>query len=486
MGIPGRKLCDTVTAGMIGAVIGGRYRVEHVLGEGGMGCVYAARHTSTARLVALKVITSKKVTPDLVKRFHVEAKAAGLIESDHVAQVLDMGMDDERGTPFLALELLRGEDLRAVSKRLGALPPGLALRIAAQVLRGLAKAHERAILHRDIKPANIFIAERDDGRRVVKLLDFGIAKIRGDQELLHHDDQNITSTGAMLGTPLYMSPEQTKGLKRTDERTDLWALGVVLYELLSGVTPHPDAEALGDLIFRICTVSSHVRKAAPWVPVEVAAIVDKALAIEPEARWQSSEAMLAAIRRQLPDGIELTTDMLVPLGDAERGSVSPDRAAEPETSADGRRGAATTAATSSARSDVASATRAPRSVPFIVGAAVVTVAIGVTALAVFDGSRSPPEALRAPSSLDVAPPRGSDALGDRPTPSPRPDVAVAARPTADVVASGVPALSASSAGVPSSPPSGARRPASGPPSRGPSAAPSTTPQSAPRDPRREL
>lgn len=295
---------------MEGEIIGGRYRIERLLGQGGMGAVYEARHTGTARRVALKIIT-RDDNEELLKRFKVEAKAAGLVDSEHIAQVIDMAEDEERGVPYLAMEFLDGEDLQQLVKRLGALEPELAMRIVAQALRGLERAHGLNILHRDIKPANIFVAKRDHGGFIVKLLDFGIAKIRGDHDLVRTGEQGITSTGSMMGSPLYMSPEQTNGLKKVDHRTDVFAMGVVLYEALAGRPPHSNAAGMGDLIVRLCTEEQPIRDEAPWVPPKLAAVVDRARKLVPDERFPDVATMRAELEALLPDGVDVTDDMMV-------------------------------------------------------------------------------------------------------------------------------------------------------------------------------
>jgi serine/threonine protein kinase len=311
----GGKPTDILPAG---AVIAGKYRVERALGAGAMGAVFVAVHTGTGRKVALKVVTGEIAREDLVARFQREARAAGVIETQHITQVLDTGVDQATGLPFLVMELLQGEDVQQLLKRNGPLPPDLALRIVAQACLGLQKAHEANVVHRDIKPANLFLARRDAGEIIIKLLDFGIAKVMME----HSQDAegaSMTRTGSMLGSPLYMSPEQARGVKDIDHRADVWSLGIVLYQALSGKTPYHHITALGELIIAICSIPPQpIQEIAPWVPRDVAAIVHWALRIDRNERFQSAQAMFQAVRALLPYGWNIGDEMIVPLSDAQR------------------------------------------------------------------------------------------------------------------------------------------------------------------------
>jgi eukaryotic-like serine/threonine-protein kinase len=294
---------------MIGETLGGKYTVERLLGEGGMGAVFEARHASTGRRVAVKVITGDIArNPKLVQRFEVEVKAAGRIESEHVVAVIDVG-HDARGAPFLVMEHLAGGDLDELLARTGPLSPEAAVKIAMQACFGLAEAHRRGIVHRDVKPGNIFLCARDGGKTQVKLVDFGVAKLAEEAG----GGAKLTRTGAILGSPLYMSPEQarTTGL---DHRTDLWSLGVVLYEMLAGRPPYGDIEGLGELILLICTrPGPPLRSFAPWVDPALAQVVERALAIDAGQRFQTALEMAEALRSFSSGGsTELLTSMLVP------------------------------------------------------------------------------------------------------------------------------------------------------------------------------
>ena len=312
-----------------GAVLGSRYRLLERIGEGGMGDVYEAEDAASGGRVAVKLIRADRdgLSEAVVRRFQREARAAMAVASEHIARVLDAGFDEGARAPYLVMELLRGEDLDAVLRRLGPLPPACALRVVGQACAGLAAAHGAGIVHRDIKPANLFLARGEGGggggRITVKLLDFGIAKVLAGPEG-GVGSGSLTSTGMMLGSALYMSPEQAQGLRGIDHRSDIWSLGVVLYAALTGREPHANAGFLGDIILAICErPPTPVREAAPWVGAEVAAIVHDALRLEPEERMQSAGEMLGRIRGVLGGGLELGEEMLVPVDAAERGRVAP-------------------------------------------------------------------------------------------------------------------------------------------------------------------
>jgi len=305
-------------------VIDGTYKLVRQLGGGAMGAVYEALHLGTMRRVAVKVIASEKLAADkeIVGRFRTEAMATGAIESQHIAQVLDTGTDRETGSPYIVMEFLVGEDMEATLERLGPLPPPLALRVTAQACLGLQKAHDTGVIHRDIKPANIFLAHRDGGECVVKIVDFGIAKMRLDP-LGAGQGKSATRSGTMLGSPLYMSPEQAFGRKTLDHRTDIWSLGVVLYELLTGKAPHAAAETVGELVVAVCQQPPRlVQEDAPWVSSELAWVVHKALALAPSERFQTADEMLSAVRALLPVGHAIDESMLVPLTAAELALVA--------------------------------------------------------------------------------------------------------------------------------------------------------------------
>ncbi|WP_437980691.1 protein kinase domain-containing protein [Sorangium sp. So ce117] len=302
---------------MIGRTLDDRYTMLRLLGQGGMGAVYEARHAGTGRRVAVKVILGQAADDELVRRFQREARAVGAVESEHIAQVFDTGRDRETGAPYIAMEFLEGEDVQALIERLGPLPVDLALRIGLQACLGLERAHEAGIVHRDIKPANLFLAKKQGGQRVIKVLDFGVAKVT-DNSL---GNGGMTKSGALLGSPLYMSPEQARGNGAIDARSDVWSLGVSLYHALSGHRPNEHLTGLGELVLAICTTPVRwLQEIAPWVPPEVARVVHRALVIDPSGRTASAGELAAALRAFLPGGEAIVEAMLVPLDAATRAS----------------------------------------------------------------------------------------------------------------------------------------------------------------------
>jgi Protein kinase domain len=224
-------------------IVAGRFRLNRQLGRGGMGSVWHATHLGLDIPCAVKFIEGEYAQlPEAQARFEREAKAAAALRSPHVVQILDHNIWE--GTPYIAMELLDGEDLGKRLTRMGRIPPREVNTIVTQVCRALQKAHTLGIVHRDLKPDNVFLV-KDDDREIVKVLDFGIAK----QNRNALDGSN-TKTGAMLGTPYYMSPEQAQGTKAVDARSDLWSLAVIVFQCVTGRLPF-ESDALGDLLVKI-------------------------------------------------------------------------------------------------------------------------------------------------------------------------------------------------------------------------------------------
>jgi eukaryotic-like serine/threonine-protein kinase len=234
-----------------GNVVGRRYRLERMLVQGGMGSVWKAHHISLNAPVAIKFI-SPLVAEDgeAIGRFMLEAQSAAALRSSHIVQVFDFGLDD--GVPFIAMELLQGESLAERLRRRGALSAHETGRILSQVARGIHYAHALGIVHRDLKPDNIFITTEAD-QEVVKVLDFGVAKATGRE--LHGQSSATTRAGTLVGSPYYVSPEQAEGERDIDHRSDLWALGIIAFECLTGRRPF-ESESLAGLLVKICTQPS--------------------------------------------------------------------------------------------------------------------------------------------------------------------------------------------------------------------------------------
>ena len=242
-----------------GTVILGRYRLHSVLGRGGMGSVWRAEHLQLRSPVAVKLLDSAiSNNEQMLSRFMREAQSAASLRSPHVVQIFDYGIED--GTAFIAMELLQGESLADRIARVKQLPAEEVIRFLSQVLRAIGKAHEAGIVHRDLKPDNIFICADDP--EFAKVLDFGVAKITNNE--LSAAAGSRTQTGMMIGTPYYMSPEQTQA-KEVDQRADLWAIAVIAYECLVGARPFT-GDSFGELVIAICTKPVPVPSQQATVP----------------------------------------------------------------------------------------------------------------------------------------------------------------------------------------------------------------------------
>ena len=283
---------------LIGRVVGERWRVVRVIGRGGMGVVYEGQNVAIGKRIALKFIDAPFASdPEVVSRFQREAEAASSVESAHIVEVFDTGRTDD-GQPYLVMELLRGESLGARVKRLGTLPPAEVAHIAAQALRGLARAHAAGVIHRDLKPDNIFLVDRDDDPLFAKILDFGISKMLPRGEL---GVGTLTQKGTVLGTPFYMSPEQAQAQADLDPRTDLFSMGAILFECLTGKPPHAGLGTYEAVIVAICTRDvPDVRETDPTVGRDLALVVKKALARDRDVRFATAAEFLAALRVAMP------------------------------------------------------------------------------------------------------------------------------------------------------------------------------------------
>jgi serine/threonine protein kinase len=280
-GVPGARAGD---------VLNGKYRVDRVLGVGGMGVVVAATHLQLDEKVAIKfLLPDAAKQKDVVERFDREAKAAVKIKSEHVARVSDVGKLDN-GAPYMVMEYLQGKDLAQMIEDHGALPVPAAVEYLLQASEALAEAHALGIVHRDLKPANLFLTQRADGSPCIKVLDFGISKMVNSLS-----NPGMTKTTAVMGSPLYMSPEQMKSSKDVDHRTDIWSLGAILYELLAGDPPF-----IADTMPQLCLMIlqdplpalSHVRRD---VPPQLEAVVQRAQAKDANHRFQNVAEFAAAL-----------------------------------------------------------------------------------------------------------------------------------------------------------------------------------------------
>ena len=275
----------------VGEVLAEKYQLQRVLGVGGMGAVFEAKNTWTDRRVAIKVmLATRDANPEVVARFLREAKAAARIAHPNIVDVLDVGRDDASATTFIVQEFLDGEDLSHVLLRESRLAPRRAFDALAPVMSALISAHEQSIVHRDLKPENIFLSRTAHGL-VPKLIDFGIAKMSTA------DDKGmaLTRTGAAMGTPYYMSPEQARGEKSIDAQTDVWAIGVVWFEALAGRCPF-EGESYNQLLSQILTEEAPpLRSVAPDVPPRLAATIDRALVRGRAQRFSTMRDFLSAL-----------------------------------------------------------------------------------------------------------------------------------------------------------------------------------------------
>ena len=279
-----------------GDVLGGKYAVERVLGAGGMGMVVAAKHVELGRRVAIKFMLQEAMTdPAHAERFLREARSAVRLESVHAARVLDVGRLGN-GEPFIVMEYLEGRDLDAELQARGPLPPHVAVDYVLQVSEALAEAHGLGMVHRDVKLKNLFLTASVDGRPLVKVLDFGLAKTLGP-----HGDVSLTATSSIFGSPQYMSPEQMRSTKAVDPRSDVWSLGVCLYELLTGRVPF-DAPSVAEICAMVLKEpapppSQHVR----GLPVELDDVVLKCLEKDIARRFQSVAELAFALQGYTTD-----------------------------------------------------------------------------------------------------------------------------------------------------------------------------------------
>ncbi|HJL17003.1 MAG TPA: serine/threonine-protein kinase [Sandaracinaceae bacterium LLY-WYZ-13_1] len=268
---------------MIGTTLAGTYRIERRVAEGGMGRLYEGRHTRLQMTVAVKTLRELRGgRPEAIARAEREARAMASIVSPHVARVLDLVRTPD-GRPCLVTELLEGEDLEQRLARDGKLPAREAARIARDVARGLAVAHAAGVLHRDIKPSNVFLTR--DGQ--VKLLDFGVAKLE--------DTEALTHAGAFLGTPAYMSPEQASSASDVDERSDVYGLGAILYEMLGGQRPYGDLDTTQTLTRLLRGEPPRLTALERSVPEGLASVVEHAMSRERDDRFAGAAEMADAL-----------------------------------------------------------------------------------------------------------------------------------------------------------------------------------------------
>jgi len=291
-----------------GQILAGKFRVDRVLGVGGMGIVVAAHHLELDDRVAIKFLLPETLgNPEAVLRFAREARAAVRIKSEHVARVSDVGKL-ENGAPYMVMEYLKGSDLSGWLSEHGPLPIDQAIDFTLQASEAIAEAHSLGIVHRDLKPANLFLIRRPDGGLSIKVLDFGISKttsLTGSG-----GEGSMTKTSTLLGSPLYMSPEQIRSSKEVDARADIWALGVILYELVTGSAPF-GGEHLAELIYQIVSVPPPpMRNRRPDIPEGLERVIVRALEKNREDRFASIAEMAAALLPFAPQRSRISVERI--------------------------------------------------------------------------------------------------------------------------------------------------------------------------------
>jgi serine/threonine-protein kinase len=276
----------------LGRVVNGKFRVDSLLGQGGMGRVYKATHLTLDRPVVLKMLHRGLTSdPSVAGRFRREAKAASRLVNPHSIQVLDFG-EAEDGTLFMAMEYLPGRDLGAILAKEGALPEERIVRLGGQILEALGEAHARGIIHRDLKPENVMVEDRRNDPDHVTVLDFGIAKISDPGP----GEGTLTQAGLVCGTPQYMSPEQARGLE-LDPRSDLYAMGIILYQMATGMLPFESDTPVGYLTKHIAEPPAPMRERYPGLAISprLEALVGRALSKDPAGRPATADAMRAEL-----------------------------------------------------------------------------------------------------------------------------------------------------------------------------------------------
>lgn len=472
-----------------GDVIAGKYRVDRILGKGGMGIVLAARHMELGQWVAIKFMHAE-VAADrgAAERFLREARAAVALTSEHVAKVMDVGRLD-RGEPYMIMEYLAGEDLARVLRSAGKMPVAMAVNLVLQACDALSEAHGLGIIHRDLKPANLFVTTRRDGTPLVKVLDFGISKAASSGDPAFAD--NLTASGMVMGSPGYMAPEQIRNSKDVDARADVWSLGVILYELLTGVSPFL-GETMADTFAKIITESPvPPRQRRADVPVGLSRLVMRCLERRVEDRTQSVTALALQLAEFAPPEATPIIERMRREGAVPAAGPREETLLAPHTLGPSGTQSVATEGSETGPAWLRSASARPRSSPrrLVAGIAIAVGLLGVGAgVAAVLGRSNPPANIPTPAAAPAVPlsdKRPSQPLVDVPdparpsglsaVPSPSPEPMETASPAARAVDGGGHAASVAPSAPPHRPPSAPFHPI------GPKPASSSTPPKTPNE-----
>jgi serine/threonine protein kinase len=410
-----------------GDLLAGKYRIERVLGVGGMGVVVAARHEQLDQLVAIKFVREDALgNEDAIERFLREARSAVRLKSDHVARVIDVGKLDS-GAPYMVMEFLDGDDLARVLEERGPMTPDTAVALVLQACDAVAEAHAAGIVHRDLKPENLFLTKTVAGRPKVKVLDFGVSKSSG---MTTGGQGALTRTRSMLGSPLYMSPEQMRSAKDVDARADVWALGVVLFQLLTCRWPF-EAQSMPELCLKVVTEPPQsIASLRPDLAPGLVAVIERCLEKNPVSRYADAAALAEALEPFAPELAPRRSPSSASLGGPEESAAVVPRATlvSPQISSQVTPAPSAWDSTSGRTGAASTATSRPRSWVWMGAlAAVLVVALGL----VFSQ--------RSPSSTPAS---SSDVAAHAPATPPRTDMSA---PTATSAPTAAPAPTATPA-----------------------------------------